>query len=311
MVRSDHAMTQVKIKRNISSRDDAIINTIAYIVCGLVLLLTLYPLIYVVSASFSDPVRVSVGDVVLFPVDVTAEGYKTILEYQPIWIGYRNTIFYTVVGTLINIVITVPCAYALSRKELAGRNFVMMMFTFTMFFSGGMIPTYLMMKDLRMINTVWSMLFPGALSVYNLIITRTFFQNSIPGELQEAARIDGCSNTRLFAAIILPLSKPILAVITLYYAVGHWNAFFNSLIYLSDMNLYPLQLFLRNILLEDQMMDLLGADSESIAELIKRMQMKESMKYGIVVVSSLPMMVMYPFVQKYFVKGVMIGAVKG
>lgn len=299
------------LPQKIRGRDDRIIVGAASFVCALVLLLTLYPLLYVLGASLSDPVSVSRGEVLLLPVRPTVEGYKTILEYNPIWIGYRNTILYTLAGTLINLLVTVPCAYALSRREMAGRTVIMLMFTFTMFFSGGLIPTYLMMKDFRLINTVWSMLFPGALSVYNLIITRTFFQNSIPGELPEAARIDGCSNTRLFVSIILPLSKPILAVITLYYAVGHWNAFFNALIYLSNDKLYPLQLFLRNILLEDMMVDMLGADSESVAELIRRMQMKESMKFGIVVISSLPMLLVYPFVQKYFVKGVMIGAVKG
>lgn len=300
-----------KVAKKVYNWDDIIINIVAYTVCGLVLLVTLYPLVYVLSASFSDPLSVTKGEVLLLPVKPSLEGYKTILEYKPIWIGYRNTIFYTVFGTMINMLVTVPCAYALSRKELPGRNFIVLMFTATMFFSGGMIPTYLMMKDLHMIGTVWAMVFPGAMSVYNMVITRTFFQNNIPRELQEAARIDGCSNTRLFISIVLPLSKPILSVVTLYYAVGHWNAFFKALIYLSDMDMYPLQLFLRNILLEDLMVDLLGADSESVADLIMRMQMKESMKFGIVVVSSLPMLLIYPFVQKYFVKGALIGAVKG
>ena len=206
---------------------------------------------------------------------------------------------------------TIPCAYALSRQEMLGRNIIMFLFTFTMFFNGGMIPTYLMMKQIGLLNTIWAMLFPGAVSVMNLIITRTYFQSTIPKELQEAALIDGCSNTRLFIKIILPLSLPVIAVITLYYAVGHWNAFFNALIYLSNAQLYPLQLYLRNILLEDMMLDLLGNDSEAMEALIRRMQLKETMKYGIVVISSLPVLALYPFLQKYFVKGVMVGAIKG
>ena len=293
------------------SRDDHIINFFVYAFCALALIVTLYPLIYVVSASLSDPVRVAAGDLLLWPIGFTLEGYETILDYSPIWIGYRNTIFYTLAGTLINLFVTLPCAYALSRRDMIGRNALALVFTFTMFFSGGLIPTYLTMKSLGLVNTVGAMLFPGALSVYNMIITRTYFQNSIPTSLQEAAMIDGCRNTRLFTTIVLPLSKPIIAVIALYYAVGHWNSFFNALIYLTNAKLYPLQLYLRNILIEDQMMEMMEGDSEAMEAMIRRMQLRESMKYGIVVVSSLPIIAVYPFLQKYFVKGVMIGAVKG
>ncbi|MDW7655788.1 MAG: carbohydrate ABC transporter permease [Bacillota bacterium] len=303
-------MTINKIKSNKS--DDILVSIITYTLCAVVLLLTLYPLVFVMSASISEPVRVSSGDVVLWPIQFTIEGYQTILDYNPIWIGYRNTIFYTVVGVLINLLVTVPCAYAMSRKELIGRNQLMLLFTFTMFFSGGLIPTYLMMKSLQMTNTVFAMLFPGAMSVFNMIITRTYFQNTIPRELQDAALIDGCSNTKLFFRIVLPLSKPIIAVITLYYAVGHWNAFFNALIYLTKSYLYPLQLYLRNILIENQMIDLIAnEDSDALEAILRNVQLRESMKYGIVVVSTLPMLVLYPFVQKYFVKGVMIGSLKG
>lgn len=291
--------------------DDRIIDFIAYTLCILVLILTLYPLVYVISASISDPIRVTRGDLMLFPISPTMEGYKTILQYSPIWIGYRNTILYTLFGTTINLLCTIPCAYALSRKDFIGRNFIMVLFTFTMFFNGGLIPTYLMMKRIGLLNTVWAMLIPGAVNVYNMIIARTYFANSVPKELGEAAMIDGCSNAKLFFTIIVPLSMPMIAVIMLYYVVGHWNSYFNALIYLNNEKLYPLQLYLRNILLEDMMLDMLSGDSEAMAAMIRKLQLKESIQYGIVVVSSLPVLIAYPFLQKYFTKGVMIGAVKG
>lgn len=295
----------------IKGRDDRIINAVACFVCGFVLLLTLYPLVYVLSASFSDPASVTRGELLLLPIKPTLEGYATILDYSPIWVGYRNTIFYTIVGTGVNLLCTIPCAYALSRKDLYGRNVLMFLFTFTMFFSGGLIPTYLMMKKLGMINTIWAMLVPGAVSAYNLIIARTYYANSIPKELGEAAMIDGCSNAKMFLRIMLPMSMPMVAVIMLYYAVGHWNSYFNALIYLSRAELYPLQLYLRNILLQDMMLDMLSGDSEAMEAMIRRLQLKESMQYGIVVVSSLPILIIYPFLQKYFAKGVMMGAIKG
>jgi putative aldouronate transport system permease protein len=294
------------------SLDDFILNCLAYFFSGLVLVSTLYPLVYVLSASFSDPIRVAMGELLLFPVGLSMEGYKLIFDYDPIWIGYRNTVFYTIAGTMLNLIVTLPCAYSLSRKDFKGRDVIMAIFVFTTFFSGGIIPTYLLMKNLHLINTIWAMLIPGAVSVFNLIITRTFFQQSIPYELQEAALIDGCRNLRLFLSIILPLSMPIISVISLYYAVGHWNSFFNALIYLSNDRLYPLQLYLRNILLVDMTDDIMmGADSEEMEALIRRLQQKETMKYGLVVVSSLPVLILYPLLQKYFVKGIMIGALKG
>lgn len=206
---------------------------------------------------------------------------------------------------------TLPCAYSLSRRDFRGRKGIMLLFTFTMFFSGGMIPTYLAMKSFGLLNSPFAVILPGAVNVTNLIIARTYFATSIPWELQEAATIDGCSNTGLFLKIVLPLSMPIVAVIALYYLVGHWNAYFNALIYLSNEKLYPLQLFLRNILLMDQMTEMMEGDSEALQALMRRLQLKESMKYGIVVLSSLPVLVIYPFLQKYFVKGMMIGAIKG
>ena len=286
-----------------SRKDDMnsrVVDWVASLLGGIVLVLTLYPLIYVLSASFSDPVSVTTGKVTLLPVQPTLDGYATIFQYGPIWLGYRNTLFYTIVGTLINMAVTLPCAYALSRRDFVGRNVLSIFFAFTMFFSGGLIPTYLVVKQLKMLNTVWALLLPTAMSVWNMIIARTYFQNSIPAGLEEAATIDGCSNLKLFFQIILPLSQPIIAVLILYYAVGHWNEYFNALIYLNDQNIYPLQLILRNILLLDQMFDMMDSDPEARQEMMRLLQMKESMKFGIIVLSTLPVMVLYPFLQKFF-----------
>ena len=222
--------------------------------------------------------------------------------------GYLNTFIYTTVGTSINLLLTTMGAYALSRKNLYGRNVITAILIFTMFFSGGMIPTYLVVKSLHMLNTIWAMVIPGAISVYNLIIMRTFFQTSIPDELEEAAHIDGCSNIQTLIRIVLPLSTPILAVMVLFYAVSHWNTFFDGLIYLTDRNKFPLQLILREILIQNRVADM---DSTLEESLIQQAIAVEGLKYALVVVANLPVLIMYPFVQKYFVKGVMIGSLKG
>ncbi|TBL70540.1 carbohydrate ABC transporter permease [Paenibacillus thalictri] len=295
----------------IRSREDRIVDNIVLILGAFILLAVAYPLIYVVSASLSEPKLITLGEVYLLPKGFTLDGYRKIFEYDPIWTGYRNTLFYTIVGTSLNVALTLTCAYALSRRDLIGRNLFTFLFTFTLFFSGGLLPTYLVVKKLQLVNTVWALLLPNAVSMWNVIIARTYFQSTIPNELKEAAFIDGCSNFKLFVRIVLPLSKPIIAVLILFYAVGHWNSFFSALIYLSDLKLYPLQLILRNVLIMDQMVDLMGLDAEAMQELVKRMELKEAMKFGIIVVSSLPVLVLYPFLQKYFVKGVMIGAIKG
>lgn len=301
-----------KEKKNlIRSRDDRIVDAVVWIISLLVLLAVLYPLIYILSSSLSEPNEVALGHVTLLPRGFTLEGYQYILDYGDIWIGYRNTIFYTVVGTLLNLACTLPAAYALSRRDMFGNGFFTALFAVTMFFSGGLIPTYLVYKQLGIVNTVWVMLLPGLVTMWNTVVCRTYFSTSIPWELQEASKIDGCGDIRLFASIILPLSAPIIAVMAMFYAVTHWNAYFNAMIYLSDKALYPLQLFLRSILLLDTMNELIGADAESQREILRMAQLKESMKYGIIVVSALPMLVMYPFFQKYFVKGVMVGAIKG
>ena len=290
------------------SRGDKIFNVINGLLIAVVLIMIIYPLWFVIIASVSDPAKVLGGQVILMPRKFTLEGYRMVFRDPMIMTGYRNTLFYTVTGTAINLVMTILAAYPLSRKDWVGRGFFMGVLMFTMFFSGGIIPTYLMMNSLGMINTVWAMILPGVVSVYNTIIMRTFFVNSIPPELQEAAQVDGCSNTRLLLQIVLPLSKQILAVMVLFYGVAHWNAFFNALIYLTESKRYPLQLVLRSILIQNTAsQDMLG-DLDTMGS---RVMMAETIKYALIIVSTLPMMILYPFLQRFFEKGVMVGAVKG
>lgn len=297
-------------KSHITSLDDRIVDTLVYVLGTLITVIAAYPLIFVLSASFSEPSSVITGKVVLWPVNFTVEGYKTILEYAGIWTGYRNTIFYTLIGTTINVCLTLPAAYALSRADFKARGFFTAFFSFTMFFNGGLIPNYLVVKDLGLVNNPAVLVIMGAVSVWNMMITRTFFQGSIPHSLEEAAYLDGCSTTRLFLQIVLPLSTPIIAVLVLFYAVGHWNNYFNALIYLSKAEHYPLQLYLRNVLILEDVSALMG-DVEAVQEWLERLERKEAMKFGVVVVSSVPVLVLYPFLQKYFVKGMTIGAIKG
>lgn len=290
------------------SRQDRVLYTVCRVIIGFLALLVLYPIIYVLSASFSSPAALAAGKVVLWPVDPGLDGYQAVFNYEKVWIGYRNTIFYVIAGTSINLIVTMCAAYPMARKTLPGRGIVMGFFTFTMLFSAGMIPNYILMKNLGLLNTVWSLLLPGAMSVYNMIVARTFLQNSIPEDLLEASRIDGCDDFGYFFRIVLPLSKPILAVLTLWYAVGHWNAYFNAFLYLKDYNLYPLQIFLKDVLVSSQF----SADDMMDPETIVEMQnMKLLLKYSLIIVSVVPLFFFYPIVQKYFVKGVMIGSVKG
>lgn len=293
------------------SRADRVFVVVNRIFLAVILLLVLYPLVYIVSASISDPVAVNSGRMWLYPVGVTFEGFSRVFQNPEIWLGYRNTAFYTVFGTLINLAVTLPAAYALSRRDLVGRNVLMGLYLFTMFFNGGLIPTYLLVRDLGMVNTVWAMLLPNAASVWLIIVARTFFQATIPGELREAADMDGCSNFRFFWSIVLPLSKSIIAVLALFYAVGHWNQYFNALIYLSDRNLFPLQLFLREILVQQQMDASMMMSGGSMEALAQQARIADIVKYAVMIVSALPLLIAYPFVQRFFVKGVMIGSVKG
>ena len=276
------------------------------IFCIAVFLIIAYPLYYVIIASISDPMKVAAGEVVLWPKGLTLEGYKMVFEENDLWIGYRNTIFYTIVGTLINILVTFPAAFAVSRREFMPRRIIMFLFVFTMFFNGGLIPTYILMRDLQMINSIWVFLIPFSLNVYNFIIVRTFFETSIPEELYDAAKIDGCGDFRCFLQIAMPLSKAIVAVIGLYYAVAHWNDYFTGLLYARDLEFKPLQLVLREILLVAQSSSQTGGTGSGYAILFVI-----SMKYAIIIVSTIPIMIIYPFLQKYFEKGVMIGAIKG
>ncbi|GIP41209.1 sugar ABC transporter permease [Paenibacillus sp. J31TS4] len=287
---------------------DRTVGIAVYAILGIVLLLVLYPLVFVASASISDPLTVSKGEMWLLPKDLSLVGYERIFTNKEIWTGYSNTILYTVVGTAINLVMTIMAAYPLSRIDFSGRHVITGFIVFTMFFSGGLIPTYLLVKSLGMMNTMWALIIPGAVSVWNIIIMRTYFQTSIPNEIQESAAIDGCSNLQTLWRIVLPLSMPIIAVMVLFYSVGHWNAYFNGLIYLTDRSKYPLQLFLREILIKSEVDQMAGSMDLSVQ---KHLMEAEAIKYAIVIVANLPVLLLYPFLQKYFMKGFLVGALKG
>lgn len=291
-----------------NSTEDRIFYAAVNILIAVVLVIVLWPLIFIVSSSFSSKEAVLAGRVLLWPVDFSLEGYQAVFKTGEVIIGYRNTILYTVFGTVLNVFLTLAAAYPLSRRDMPYRRVFMFIFTFTMIFSGGMIPTYIIVSELGLLNTPLAMILPTALSVYNLIITRTFIENSIPSELLEAAVIDGCDDFGYFFKILLPLSAPVIAVITLYYAVAHWNSYFSAFLYITDSRLYPLQLVLRNILIANQMDSAMTTDFDSMTS---KQGLADLLKYSLIVVSSLPVLLMYPFVQKHFVNGVMIGAVKG
>ncbi|MCG8499536.1 MAG: carbohydrate ABC transporter permease [Firmicutes bacterium] len=282
-------------------------NLVLYSLSAVVLVIILYPIYFVVIASFSDSAAVASGQVWLWPKGFTLDGYNELLKHKDVWIGYRNTIMYTVTGTVIGLFVNLTAAYALSRKDLVGRKFLMLLFVFTMFFNGGLIPTFLTVKQFGLYNTFLVMVLPFSVSVYNIIVARTFFQNVIPSDLWDQARIDGCGNIRYFIQIVLPLSKAIISVLGLWIAVGMWNSYFNALIYLKNSELHPLQLVLRNILITNNMQTALGSGEAAQVAL----RLANLMRYSVIVVSILPIMCVYPFIQKYFNKGVMIGAVKG
>lgn len=275
------------------------------------IIIVAYPLLYILSASISDPNYVNSGKMWLLPRDITFEGFRRVFNSSEIWVGYRNTIFYTLIGTLINLAVTLPCAYALARRDLVGRGFVMALLIFTMFFDGGLIPTYLLIRDLGWIDTVWAMIIPGAASVWNIIVTMTFFRMNIPQGLEEAAEVDGASTMRIFFQIILPLSAPIIAVMALFYAVGHWNAYFSGLIYLSTRSLFPLQLILRDILVQQQITTELLMQGTNIQAIGEQARIASIVKYAVMIVSAAPLLIIYPFLQRYFIKGVFIGSMKG
>jgi putative aldouronate transport system permease protein len=285
------------------SRCDLVVLTFNGMILTLLGVVILYPLLFVVLSSFST----GQVNMLLQVPKWSLEGYRAVFEYRRIWTGYTNSFLYMTSGTTINMVVTICAAYPLSKASLLGRKPLTFLFVFTMYFGGGLIPSYLLVRQLGLLNTVWSVLLPGAMSVYNMIVMRTYFATQIPQELEEASQIDGCDTLRFLIQIVLPLSTPILAVISLFYAVGHWNAYFNAMIYINKRDLMPLQIFLREILVLNKM-DTSNMDPEEMMRLQER---AELMRYSLIVVASLPVMCIYPFVQRYFVKGIMIGAVKG
>lgn len=288
--------------------DDIVFDAIVYILGFILIIVFVYPLYFVVIASLSDPLAVTRGDVLFGIVDFSMESYIELFKRSDIWIGYRNSIVYTVLGTSINVVLTVLGAYVLSCEEFLPRNIVLKLMVFTMFFNGGLIPAYLLVQGLGIYGTIWAVVLPGAVNVQNLIIARTFFIGNIPKELKEAAFLDGCSHTRLLITVIIPLSKSILAVLALFYGVTHWNSYFNAMIYLPDDDMASLQLVLRRILLNFAKQDSSGGDVE---QFIRQSMLAQQLKYSSVIVASIPALIAYPFVKKYFVKGVMIGSIKG
>ena len=303
-----NAITSKKAKKKRLGKEDRILNAVVFTLMILLLIVILYPLIYVVSSSFSSGSAVSSGKVLLWPVEFSLTGYELVFAYKQVWSGYANTIINTVVGTSLNVFLTTLTAYALSRKTLQFRKFYTTLFMIPMFFSGGIIPNYILMTNLGLVNTRWSLILSGAINIYNMIIMRTYFQNSIPDELLEAAKIDGITDVGYLWRIVIPLSKAIFAVITLYYAVAHWNAYFNAMLYLRDRSLYPLQLVLREILNASNMDLSQITDPDLLRQLTGA---SDLIKYSLIIISSLPIIIMYPFVQRYFEKGVMIGSVKG
>ena len=296
--------TRQKVKR---STADRVFMFFLYLITGILTVVALYPMYFIIIASISNPSQVASGNVVLFPVQPTLQAYEKLLDYSSIWIGYRNTIIYTLLGTAMILAVNLPAAYALSRKDLVGRRLINLFFIFPMYFGGGLIPTYMVVRDFGLVDNFWVMIIPFSVITYYIIVARTFFSNSLPDGIWEAAQVDGCGNLRFFFSFVLPLSKAIIAVIALWAAVGIWNQYMTALIYLRNADLQPLQIILRSILINNQ--NMASMTTGSAAQ--EAQQLAELIKYAVIVVSSLPVMMIYPFVQKYFNQGVMIGAVKG
>ncbi len=292
------------------TRGDKVFGVINAIFIVFITIITLYPLIYVCSASISSPASVTSGRMWLWPTDITLEGYKRILKNSEIWMGYVNTIFYTVVNVAISLAVTLPAAYALTVKSLPGRKFIVFVFSVTMFFSGGMIPLYVVCRNLGLVNTLWAVILPSATSMWYIILTRTFFQSTIPHELEEASEIDGCSVFATFLRIVIPLSAPIIAVMALYFGVGRWNSYFGEMIFLRDRGKFPLQLFLREILIVATFNQENASNADAIT-MAEQLRIASIIKYATMIVATLPVIAAYPFIQRYFVKGVMIGSIKG
>jgi putative aldouronate transport system permease protein len=295
-------------KRSVAiSGGDRVFYLFNTLVMGIVCIAILYPLYYVIISSITDPTVIKGGELLLYPRRLYVEGYLTAFNFKPLMTGYRNSIVYTVIGTAVNIAVTIPGAYALSRKDLAGRNGIMLIMTFTMFFSGGMIPLYLLVRNLGLLDTIWALILPGGVSVFNLIVVRTFYQSNIPDSILEAARIDGCSDLRFFFRIVLPLSSTSIAVMIIFSAVGHWNSYFSAIMYLNTRSKMPLQAILRDLLIENTITVDMRVNP---AEAVEKMKRADQLKYCVIVLASFPVMVLYPMAQKYFAQGVMIGSIK-
>ncbi len=302
----------IKTKPVKRCREDVIFDTVIFIILTLILFVVAYPLYWVIISSFSDPTAVSAGKVLLRPMGFTLKGYAEVFKNSQVMRGFFNSIVITFVGVCVNLAVTLPTAYALSRDNFSGKKPITVFYMITMFFGGGMIPTYLVVKNMHLLNTIWALVLPGCLSVYNMIVARTFFKSNISEELYEAGEIDGCTQSRFFFQIALPLSKAIIAIMVLYYGVGHWNSYFSALLYISDQDKYPLQLVLRNILITNQTaLSQTATTAAARAALQEQQQLIDVMKYSLIIISSVPVLIMYPLVQKHFVKGVMIGSVKG
>jgi ABC-type glycerol-3-phosphate transport system permease component len=290
------------------TKSDVLFDTVNYSLLFLLVFLIAVPLLNIIASSLSSVEAVMTGKVFLMPVDFSVVSYDSVFKNSQVWMGYWNSIVITVAGTIINLVLTLSAAYSLSRKDFFGRSVVMGLFTFTMLFSGGLIPSYLLVRNLKMLNTWWALIIPGAISVYNLIVAKTFFQTTIPIELHEASVLDGCNDFKFLLRIVLPLSGPIIAVLTLWYAVEHWNSYFSALLYIRNEKLFPLQIILRNILISNQVTDL---SSIALEDYVERQGLAQLLKYSLIVVASVPMFLLYPFIQKYFIQGVMVGSIKG
>ena len=290
------------------SRQDKTYYSVVYTLVTLLTLIVLLPLTNVLACSFSAPEAVASGKVLLWPVNFSVSGYERVFNTDEIWIGYANTLYYTMVGTFVNVFVTMICAYPLARRGLPYKSFFSFLFAFTMLFSGGLVPTYLLARNLHLLNTRWALIIPGAMGVYQMIVTRTFLVANIPQELLEMSQIDGCNDFRFFWSFVLPLSKAVIAVTAMQYAVGHWNSWFSAFLYLSDDKKYPLQMMLRRILVMNQIKASDYVDEET---LVAMEDMADLLKYSLIVVATVPILCAYPFIQKYFVKGIMIGSLKG
>ncbi|MEK5444969.1 MULTISPECIES: ABC transporter permease subunit [unclassified Fredinandcohnia] len=293
---------------SLSDKAFDIMNTIFVAVITLIIV---YPLIFVISASISDPDAVNSGRMWLWPVDVSFAGFQRVFQNDAIWVGYKNTIIYTIVGTLLHLLVLLPCSYALSRKELKGKKILLWVILITMLFSGGLIPTYLVVQSLGMLNTIWAIVIPGVVGAWSILVAKTFFEQTIPDQLVEASKIDGASDFTIFRKVVLPLSLPIIAVMALFHAVGLWNQYFNALIYLSDESLYPLQLILRQILILNEVSaEGIAGGAGTAQSFVEQVKTASLVKYAVIIVSALPLLIVYPFLQRFFVKGVLIGSVK-